>query len=105
MIKIEDRASWFFNVGELRMTKVRDWYMEAFPDDDLGPKLDKDVTMWDVVGLLNAGLGKRFYDLIGEGDSVIRERVFWRISKIVGCDYDDVYFTWLGREDRPVISA
>lgn len=105
MIKIKDGDGWFFPCGDLRMTKVRDWYMEAYPDDDLGPRLKKDVTLWDVVGLLNAGLGKHVYDLLGVGDSIVRERVFWRISKVVGCDYDDVYFTWLGREDRPVISA
>lgn len=105
MIKIIDGAGWFFPCGDLRMTKVRDWYMETYPDDDLGPRLKKDVTMWDVVGLLNAGLGKHFYDLIGVGDSVIRERVFHRISKIVDCDYDDVYFTWLGHDYRVTTSA
>lgn len=95
MIRIKNDSGWFFPVGNLRLEKVREWYMENYPDDELGASLNETVTMWDVVGLLNAGLGGRFYDLVGAGDSVIRERIFDRISKIVHCDYDVVYDTWL----------
>ena len=79
---------------------MREWYTETYPTDDVGLEIVSDVTMWDVVALLNAGLGHRFYNLIGAGDSLVRERIFGRIAKIVGCDYDDVYYTWLrdGRE-------
>lgn len=98
MIRIENRDSWFFNVGEMRMTNVRDWYVKNFPNDDLGPKLHKDVSFWDVMGLLNAGLGCRIYKMIGVGDSVIRERLFARLAELAGCDYDDVYKTWLNSE-------
>ena len=95
MIKLKGGDGWFFAVGELRNTKVRDWYMETYPRDELGARIDGSVTMWDVVGLLNAGLGDRVYNLLRVGDSVIRERIFIRISGIVGCDYSDVYDTWM----------
>lgn len=97
MIKLRKDASWFFAVGDLRMTKVRDWYMENFASDDLGASLKDDVTMWDVVAALNAGLGDRVYDLIGVGDSIVRERIFSRIAEMVGCDYCVVYSTWIGK--------
>lgn len=95
MIKLKGGDGWLFSVGELRNTKVRDWYMETYPKDSLGDRIDDSVTMWDVVALLNAGLGGRVYSLLGVGDSVLRERIFARIAGIVGCDYNDVYNTWL----------
>lgn len=95
MIKIRNCDGWFFTTGNLKMEKVREWYMDKYPDDDLGKDINKNVTMWDVVGLLNAGLGDHLYKELGAGDSVIRERVFERIAEIVHCDYDTVYNTWL----------
>ena len=99
MIKIPNSAGWFFPVEDLRATNVREWYMSNYPTDDLGPKIRADISMWDVVGLLNAGLGHRIYDFLHVGDSIVRERIFGRIAKLVGCDYDDVYYTWLREED------
>ena len=73
---------------------VRDWYVENFPSDSLGPRIP-DLTFWDAVGALN--LGADIYCFLGDAaDSVVRERLFRRIADIVGCGYDTVYNTWLG---------
>ena len=94
MIRIKNDATWFFTVGDLK-NSVRDWYMDTYPNDDLGHMIDKKVSFWDLVGLLNAGLGDKIYKVIGVDDSVIRERIFSRISKVVGCDYGTIYDTWI----------
>ena len=74
---------------------VKDWYCDTYPTDDLGPKIPSGLTFWDVVGVLN--IGADVYCFLGDAaDSIVRERIFWRITDIVGCDYDTVYKTWLG---------
>ena len=95
MIKIKNDSCWFFVTGNLKLEKVREWYTGKYPDDELGKSINENVTMWDIVGLLNTGLGGRLYDELHAGDSVIRERLFERIAEIVHCDYDTVYNTWL----------
>ena len=38
---------------------------------------------------------KDVYDAFGAGDSVIRERIFEKLSEILNVDYDDIYELWL----------
>ena len=72
-------------------SKVRDWYVSEFEDDDLGKEINPDVTFADVDKDL-----KNVYDILGPGDSIIRERVFDKLSQIKGVDYDEIYYGWLG---------
>ena len=91
MIKL-NKATWMFIVNDLN-TSVRDWYCKTYPDDDLGKSILSNMTFWDLVAALNAGLD--VYKFLGVADSVVRERVFARIAKLAVCDYDDVYDTWM----------
>ena len=73
---------------------VRDWYMEEFPEDELGEKLPKRLTFRRVVTALNRG--ENVYDLMGKAaDSIIRERMFGVLSYFLDCEYDDIYKVWL----------
>lgn len=74
-------------------SSVRDWYMEAYPDDDLGPKISADLTFDQARE--SVALGEGFYDALGAGDSVVRERVFEELAERMGVDYDEVYRSWL----------
>lgn len=74
---------------------VRDWYVDAFPTDDLGPKIPAKLTFWNAIAALN--IGADFYCFLGDAaDSIVRERIFGRIANIMDCDYDTVYNTWMG---------
>lgn len=77
--------------------KVRKWYMKNFPTDNLGKEIKKGLTFADVM----FGLAYRMdiYEVIGEGDSIIRERIFGELSKIMGCSYDKIYYLWLGKNE------
>lgn len=77
---------------------VRNWYMRAYPADELGVGIDPSLTFEDALGAVSRGGG--FYDVLGVGDSVVRERIFEELANRAGCTYDDIYEAWL--EQRPV---
>lgn len=70
---------------------IRDWYVKQFPTDSMG----KDIVgrFRTVIEYLLAN--KDVYDAFGAGDSVIRERIFEKLSEILNVDYDDIYELWL----------
>ena len=72
--------------------RIKDWYKAEYPDDNLGDDIDDTIRFKDMVKMLNDGYD--FYDHIGN-DSVIRERIFDKLAKILGVDYDTIYYTWL----------
>lgn len=75
------------------LSKVKEWYRETYPTDDLGKEINNEVTFENVfVGLDNY---QDIYDIIGVGDSVIRERVFKKLAEIMNVDYDYIYQQWL----------
>lgn len=77
---------------------VKDWYVQAFPSDDLGGLIDPSLSFDDAMRAVAQGGG--FYDVIGVGDSVVRERIFHELSARSGIDYSEIYDAWI--ENRPV---
>lgn len=73
---------------------LKDWYTSEYPDDELGYELNDDVDLRRCF----SSLGKDhpdIYDVMGVGDSLIRERVFAKIADVLGVDYDVIYRKWL----------
>jgi hypothetical protein len=69
--------------------KIKDWYLENYPTDDLGEELNDEVTFED---MWNEDYEKyNIYEVMGVGDSVIRERLFEHLAEIKGVSYDVVY--------------
>ena len=79
--------------------KLKDWYTKNYPTDDLGEDIDDDNTFEDLWNGLHNKVN--VYDIIGFGDSVLRERLFEHLSEIKGVDYDYVYNKWIGAEEEP----
>lgn len=77
---------------------VREWYMKEYPTDELGPEIKEDATFEDVFEALDRH--EDFYDFIGVGDSIVRERIFEELADIMGTDYDYVYYQWLGESEN-----
>lgn len=78
--------------------KIKDWYMEAFETDELGEEIDDDLTFEELIKKMDAKCD--VYDILGVGDSIIRERVFSGLVEAMQKDgyeveYDDVYYAWL----------
>ena len=73
---------------------IREWYREAYADDEWAIAQMADITFNDVLKVL--AYGGCVYDAIGVGDSVVRERVFCGLEKRTGLEYDVFYYAWLG---------
>lgn len=78
--------------NEEARVSIRDYYMETYPTDEMGPEL-KDITFADFFG----GLVMRedIYEWGNVGDSIVRERLFSKLADILEKDYDHVYDLWL----------
>ena len=75
------------------MMTIREFYVNAFPTDELGPEINSQATFEGLFYELdNYG---DVYEYIGVGDSIVRERCFERLSEIMGVTYDEVYSQWL----------
>ena len=73
--------------------KIKDWYIKTYPTDEEGKEIDDKITFKAFYGYLWQGYD--VYDVLEVNDSLIRERVFEKLSEILGVDYDVVYKKWL----------
>lgn len=78
--------------------KVRDWYIETFPTDTLGNELDVDITFDDVQRAIDEG--RDIYEVLKVADSIVRERIFTRLSQLTGVSYDDIFTKWISSGDK-----
>lgn len=80
-------------------TEVFKWYLSNYPEDELAfQQLYDLVTFEDVYRTLLEG--NDVYAVLGVQDSVIRERVFGELAKLLGKSYNDIYDLWMsGYED------
>ncbi|MER2008816.1 MAG: hypothetical protein ABS939_15300 [Psychrobacillus sp.] len=69
---------------------VKRWYTDIYPTDELGKEIDDNLTFVKLASDVN-----NVYQLLGVWDSVVRERVFTRLSELMNEDYDYVYQLWL----------
>ena len=68
---------------------VKEWYCGKYPDDQLGERINADLNFSEIVTALQNG--DNFYEAIGVGDSVVRERVFTELSDRMSVSYDEIY--------------
>ena len=72
---------------------IKKWYVKAYPTDNLGPEL-----VGNFAGALKTMANDGdIYDYMGVGDSIVRERLFTRLSEMLGLDYDHIYNLWLNQ--------
>lgn len=73
--------------------KLKTFYLEQYPTDDLGIEIDADATFRGLFDVLDKHTD--VYEYIGVGDSLIRQRIFEKLAEIYGLTYDDVYTNWI----------
>lgn len=78
---------------------IRVWYVENFPTDDLGEEL-KDATFKD---FLKAVATNKVYETMGVADSLVRERLFERLSNLLKKPYGFIYDLWLYGAEKEVV--
>ena len=75
------------------MMNVKEYYVNNYPTDELGVELNQKATF---VGLLNCLYeGNDVYEYIGEGDSLIRERLFEKLAIDTNKPYNYIWDLWL----------
>ena len=73
--------------------KIKEFYLNTYPTDELGTELNENVTF---AGLITELFGEGdVYKYIGVSDSLVRERLFEELSKQLNKSYDFVYNLWL----------
>jgi hypothetical protein len=76
----------------IRDMKIRKFYLEAFPTDELGVEINPKANFESLWIAIRGGC---FYEYIGVFDSIVRERIFEKFSELTGHDYDYIYKQWL----------
>ena len=75
------------------MMNIKEYYVNNYPTDELGVELNEKATF---VGLLNCLYeGNDVYEYIGEGDSLIRERLFEKLAIDTNKPYNYIWDLWL----------
>jgi hypothetical protein len=72
---------------------IREYYVEAFPTDELGDEINPSATFEVLIDVLN-NYGD-VYQYIGVSDSIVRERCFEKLSELTNTEYDVIYDLWL----------
>lgn len=78
---------------EAQSLKVKDWYKEFYPDDELGNEIRDNLTFYDLFRTMDRYMN--VYTVLGVDDSIVRERVFDKLAEIIDVDYGYIYDQWL----------
>lgn len=73
--------------------KVRDWYRNKYPFDEVGTFINPEVTFGELWDCLKSR--KDFYDCCGAYDSLVRERLFEKMTDIFKVSYEFIYGMWI----------
>ena len=76
-------------------TNIKAWYTAEYPTDECGQDIDPTATFYGLFETLDRH--EDVYSYFGVGDSLVRERLFAKLAKIMEVDYDYIYMQWLGR--------
>ncbi len=78
-----------------KSTNVKKWYSKTYPDD-IVTHLRAELTFWDLFDALDNY--REVYAVIfkdGWEDSIVRERCFEQLAKIMEVPYDEIFRQWL----------
>ena len=72
---------------------IREFYVKNYPTDDLGIGINPKATFDGLAQTLSNC--HDVYEYIYVYDSIIRERLFEKLSLILNCEYEVIYQQWL----------
>lgn len=76
------------------------WYSRNFVNDDEADFINKEITFYDLYAAMvlytQKTIGNDPYQrMMIDGDSVVRERVFFKMAEIMDVDYNSIYDLWI----------
>lgn len=72
---------------------IKSYYLDTYPTDNIGQEINDEASFEGLNKALDCKLD--VYEYLGVGDSLVRERVFWKLSDLMGVSYDVIYDKWL----------
>lgn len=72
---------------------IRTYYLKTYPDDEIGLDINKEATFLGLFAQLIKG--SDVYEYLGISDSLIRERLFDKLAKLLNEPYEYIYKLWL----------
>ena len=72
---------------------IKEFYINTYPTDELGKELKENITFKEVFECLDNY--NNIYEFVGVCDSLVRERIFTKLSEIMEVDYNYIYDQWL----------
>jgi hypothetical protein len=75
------------------MKNIKKFYTENFSSDESGLEINENATFQGLFQVLDNY--DDVYEYIGICDSLIRERIFWELSKVMEVHYQIVYDQWM----------
>lgn len=85
---------------EMGRMKIKDWYKKNFKTDELGDELNPNTTFDDLFSAILNGVN--VYSAMGVHDSVVRERLFSKLSKTRGRYENYAYELYMKYGDKPL---
>ena len=80
---------------------VREFYVKNYPSDDMGADINPNATFDGLVHALSNC--QDVYEYLYVYDSIVRERLFEKLSLILNCEYEVIYNQWLSPIKKPLI--
>ena len=96
----KNRASALAKVGGTTLhTEIKNWYLDNYPEDDLGFEIGNsvgkpDIDFQELLDALDDGDKETVYSCYAD-DSVVRERVFAELAELLNVSYDTIYDKWM----------
>lgn len=81
--------------------KIKDFYLNAYPDDEYAKNINANATFADLYSTLV--VGNCVYEFLGVCDSLIRENCFAKLSEMMDEPYDTIYKLWLSKDSNEQI--
>lgn len=72
---------------------VKDEYIKAFPDDELGKEINPKLKFVDLIHIIDKH--QNIFIAIGIPNSLIREKVFQLLANYLGVNYKIIHNAWL----------
>ena len=88
----------FFLVRKGMFEYIKNYYLNEYPDDDLGADINPRADFDGLLMVLNEG--DDVYEYLGVTDSLVRERVFQKLADLMGVDYNQIYDMWLSSDEK-----
>lgn len=72
---------------------IKDFYLSNYPSDEVGREINKDANFFGLYNeLVNGG---QVYEYLHVYDSLVRERLFQEMARLLNKPYSYIYNLWI----------